>query len=77
MSVLLHMWLIWFKVKLMLWNFCLFYLQVSSIEQEFNYLQKLKHDNLIQYISMKYVQEKECLVIYIVQVSWLKLGTCI
>jgi hypothetical protein len=54
-----------------------FLLQVCSIEQELNYLQKLNHENLVQYISMKYVQEKECLVIYILQVSQLQLHTCL
>jgi hypothetical protein len=49
-----------------------FLLQVCSIEQELNYLQKLNHENLVQYISMKHVQEKECLVIYILQVSQLQ-----
>jgi len=52
-----------------------FLLQVCSIEQELNHLQKLNHENLVQYISMKYVQEKECLVIYILQVSQLQLYT--
>ncbi|XP_023718266.1 eIF-2-alpha kinase GCN2 isoform X3 [Cryptotermes secundus] len=53
--------------------------QVSSIEQELNYLQKLKHENLIQYISMKCVQEKEYLVIYIVQefVNGINLAFCL
>jgi len=54
-----------------------FLLQVGIIEQDFNYLQKLNHENLVQYISMKYVQEKGCLVIYILQVSQLQLCTCL
>ena len=54
-----------------------FLLQVGIIEQDLNYLQKLNHENLVQYISMKYVQEKGCLVIYILQVSQLQLRTCL
>jgi hypothetical protein len=54
-----------------------FLLQVGIIEQDLNYLQKLNHENLVQYISMKYVQEKGCLVIYILQVSQLQLHTCL
>ncbi|XP_066996679.1 eIF-2-alpha kinase GCN2 [Anabrus simplex] len=41
--------------------------QVSSIEQELNYLQKLRHPNLIHYLGMKYTQEKDNLIIYILQ----------
>lgn len=54
-----------------------FLLQVCSIEQELNYLQKLNNENLVQYISMKHVQEKGCLVIYVLQVSQLQLHTCL
>lgn len=46
-----------------------FLLQVCIIEQELNYLQKLNHENLVQYISMKSFQENGCLVIYILQVK--------
>ncbi|XP_049955903.1 eIF-2-alpha kinase GCN2 [Schistocerca serialis cubense] len=41
--------------------------QVSSIEQELNYLHKLRHPNLIHYLNMKYSQEKDCLIIYVLQ----------
>ncbi|XP_021938823.1 eIF-2-alpha kinase GCN2 isoform X2 [Zootermopsis nevadensis] len=53
--------------------------QVNSIEQELNYLQKLSHENLVQYISMKYVQEKESVVIFIVQefVNGINLAFCL
>jgi hypothetical protein len=57
-------------------HFVWFLLQVCSIEQELNSLQKLNHENLVQYISMKYVQEKGCLVIYVLQVSQLWLDMC-
>ena len=60
---MLHLLWMWFRKK----N-THFLLQVCSIEQELNYLQKLNHENLVQYVSMKYVQENGCLVIYILQV---------
>lgn len=41
--------------------------QVSSIEQELNYLHKLRHPNLIHYLNMKYSQEKDSLIIYVLQ----------
>ncbi|KAK7862324.1 hypothetical protein R5R35_005220 [Gryllus longicercus] len=41
--------------------------QICSIEQELNYLQKLHHSNLVHYISMKYIQEKDCLLVYLLQ----------
>ncbi|XP_046402509.1 eIF-2-alpha kinase GCN2 [Ischnura elegans] len=41
--------------------------QITSIEQELNFLQKLSHPNLVHYINMKYIQEKDCLVILILE----------
>lgn len=58
-------------------NIMQLFLQVCSIEQELNYLQKLNHENLVQYISMKYVQEKGSLIIYVLQVCQLQLHTCL
>ncbi|XP_071450666.1 eIF-2-alpha kinase GCN2 isoform X2 [Hetaerina americana] len=41
--------------------------QITSIEQELNFLMKLNHPNLVHYINMKYIQEKDCLVILILE----------
>lgn len=41
--------------------------QVNSCEQEFTYLSKLRHYNLVRYLNMKHFQEKDQIVIYILQ----------
>ncbi|GLV39622.1 Gcn2 [Carabus blaptoides fortunei] len=41
--------------------------QVNSSEQEFTYLSKLRHSNLVRYLNMKYLQEKEQIIIYVLQ----------
>lgn len=46
-------------------NHCL--KQVNSSEQEFTYLSKLRHSNLVRYLNMKYIHEKEQIIIYVLQ----------
>ncbi|KAI4482571.1 hypothetical protein M0804_008424 [Polistes exclamans] len=41
--------------------------QISSLEQELNHLHKLHHPNLVHYLNMKYVQDNNNIVIYILQ----------
>lgn len=41
--------------------------QVGSLEQELNHLHKLHHPNLVHYLSMKYLQEEENVLIYVLQ----------
>ncbi|XP_034940000.1 eIF-2-alpha kinase GCN2 [Chelonus insularis] len=41
--------------------------QIGSIEQELNHLHKLHHANLVHYLNMKYLQNKDSIVIYILQ----------
>ncbi|KAG8238104.1 hypothetical protein J437_LFUL012211, partial [Ladona fulva] len=41
--------------------------QIASIEQEFTFLQKLHHPNLVHYLNMKYTEERDCIIINILQ----------
>ncbi|XP_015584813.1 eIF-2-alpha kinase GCN2 [Cephus cinctus] len=41
--------------------------QIASIEQELNHLHKLHHPNLVHYLNMKYIQDKDNILIYILQ----------
>ncbi|XP_057337358.1 eIF-2-alpha kinase GCN2-like [Microplitis mediator] len=41
--------------------------QVGSIEQELNHLKKLYHPNLVHYLDMKYLQNEDSIVVYILQ----------
>ena len=41
--------------------------QIASIEQELNHLHKLHHPNLVQYLNMKYFQDKDNIIIYTLQ----------
>lgn len=41
--------------------------QIASIEQEMSFLMKLNHANLVHYVNMKYVQENDTLVVYLLQ----------
>ncbi|XP_053597079.1 eIF-2-alpha kinase GCN2 [Microplitis demolitor] len=41
--------------------------QVGSIEQELYHLQKLDHPNLVHYLNIKYLQNKNSVVVYILQ----------
>lgn len=41
--------------------------QMASLEQELNHLYKLHHSNLVHYLNMKYLQNNNSLVIYILQ----------
>ena len=41
--------------------------QIISIEQELNHLHRLHHPNLVQYLNMKYLQDKDNVIIYILQ----------
>ena len=41
--------------------------QIGSIEQELNHLQKLHHPNLVHYLNMKYIQNDDNIVMYILQ----------
>ncbi|XP_015183399.1 PREDICTED: eukaryotic translation initiation factor 2-alpha kinase 4 isoform X2 [Polistes dominula] len=41
--------------------------QISSLEQELNHLHKLHHPNLVHYLNMKYVQDNNNIIIYILQ----------
>lgn len=41
--------------------------QIGSLEQEINHLHKLHHPNLVHYLNMKYLQDGETIVIYILQ----------
>ncbi|XP_046628055.1 eIF-2-alpha kinase GCN2 [Neodiprion virginianus] len=41
--------------------------QIAVIEQELNHLNKLHHPNLVHYLHMKYIQDKESVVIYVLQ----------
>ncbi|XP_032674850.1 eIF-2-alpha kinase GCN2 isoform X2 [Odontomachus brunneus] len=41
--------------------------QIASLEQELNHLYKLHHPNLVHYLNMKYSQNNNNLVIYILQ----------
>lgn len=41
--------------------------QIAVIEQELNHLNRLHHPNLVHYLNMKYIQDKDSLVIYILQ----------
>lgn len=41
--------------------------KITSIEQEFIYLSKLKHINIVKYINMKSFYEKDHLILYILQ----------
>ncbi|XP_050471218.1 eIF-2-alpha kinase GCN2 isoform X3 [Bombus huntii] len=41
--------------------------QVGSLEQEVNHLHKLHHPNLVHYLNMKYLQEEDDVLIYVLQ----------
>ncbi|XP_012255300.2 eIF-2-alpha kinase GCN2 [Athalia rosae] len=41
--------------------------QVAVIEQELNHLTKLHHPNLVHYSNMKYISDKDSVVIYLLQ----------
>ncbi|XP_031785554.1 eIF-2-alpha kinase GCN2 [Nasonia vitripennis] len=41
--------------------------QIASIEQELNHLYRLHHPNLVQYLNMKYIQDKDNIIIYTLQ----------
>lgn len=41
--------------------------QIASIEQELNHLYKLHHSNLVHYLNMKYLQDKDNIIIYTLQ----------
>lgn len=41
--------------------------KITSIEQEFIYLSKLRHVNLVKYLNMKCTQDKNQIIIYILQ----------
>ncbi|EFN69222.1 Eukaryotic translation initiation factor 2-alpha kinase 4 [Camponotus floridanus] len=41
--------------------------QIASLEQELNHLYKLHHPNLVHYLNMKYIQNNNSIVIYILQ----------
>ncbi|VEN60719.1 unnamed protein product [Callosobruchus maculatus] len=41
--------------------------QISSIEQEMNYLTRLRHRNLVKYYSMKYYFEEDVLKVFILK----------
>ncbi|XP_043271459.1 eIF-2-alpha kinase GCN2 [Venturia canescens] len=41
--------------------------QIGSIEQELNHLHKLHHPNIVHYLNMKYLQNKDSIIIYILQ----------
>ncbi|XP_070151406.1 eIF-2-alpha kinase GCN2 isoform X2 [Polyergus mexicanus] len=41
--------------------------QIASLEQELNHLYKLHHQNLVHYLNMKYLQNNNNVVIYILQ----------
>lgn len=41
--------------------------QIASLEQELNHLYKLHHPNLVHYLNIKYLQNSNSLVIYILQ----------
>lgn len=41
--------------------------QIGSLEQEINHLNKLHHPNLVQYLNMKYLQDEDSVVIYVLQ----------
>ena len=41
--------------------------QIASLEQELNHLYKLHHPNLVHYLNMKYLQNNNNVVIYVLQ----------
>lgn len=41
--------------------------QIANIEQELNFLTKLHHSNLVHYINMKYVNENDNIIVYLLQ----------
>lgn len=41
--------------------------QIGSLEQELNHLHKLHHPNLVHYLNMRYLQDNNNIVIYILQ----------
>lgn len=41
--------------------------QIASIEQELNHLHRLHHPNLVHYLNMKYLQDKDNIIIYTLQ----------
>lgn len=41
--------------------------QIASLEQELNHLYKLHHPNLVHYLNMKYIQNNNSIIIYILQ----------
>lgn len=41
--------------------------QIASLEQELNHLHKLHHVNLVHYLNMKYMQDNNNIIIYILQ----------
>lgn len=40
---------------------------IANIEQELNFLTKLRHRNLVNYLNIKYVQENESISMYLLQ----------
>ncbi|XP_076234696.1 eukaryotic translation initiation factor 2 alpha kinase Gcn2 [Calliopsis andreniformis] len=41
--------------------------QIGSLEQEIHHLSKLHHSNLVHYMNMKYLQDEDSVVIYVLQ----------
>ncbi|XP_023245579.1 eIF-2-alpha kinase GCN2 [Copidosoma floridanum] len=41
--------------------------QIAGIEQELNHLYKLQHMNLVHFLNMKYLQDKDNIIVYILQ----------
>lgn len=41
--------------------------QIGSLEQELNHLHKLHHPNLVHYLNMRYLQDNNNIIIYILQ----------
>lgn len=41
--------------------------RIASLEQEMNQLYRLHHSNLVHYLNLKYLQEEDCIAIYILQ----------
>ncbi|XP_063231098.1 eIF-2-alpha kinase GCN2 isoform X2 [Bacillus rossius redtenbacheri] len=41
--------------------------QLSSIDQELNYLQRLQHSNLVRYLNMTYSQNQDAIIVHLLQ----------
>lgn len=53
--------------------------QIANIEQELNFLTKLRHSNLVHYVNMKYINENDNIIIYLLQefIIGIAFATCL